>query len=235
MKKKNSTMINLTDRLKKEIKPISKSEISNISEEYLKDIINFSLIQEISPSVEIGNFLKEQTIKMFSIQAKSAILIGEILTNVHEKLSGQGSENGVYEKWLEINNFSRATAWRYRQRYSIYSKVNDDKKQIIATIPQNLISEIYKNEDLEGIINIINECSDKKEVVNSLNDILELETRKIESKKIEDEKKAEIFETFEVKNYISILATIEEKVNKLSSEEKKELEKHLKSIEKLLK
>ena len=227
MKKNNSTIMNLSDRLKKEIKAPPKNEITTISEEHLKDIINFSLISEISPTEEIGNYLKEQTIKLFTIQAKSAILLGEIFTNVYEKLGGQGSENGTYEKWLEINNFSRATAWRYRQRYFVYSKVNENKKQIIATIPQSLISEIYKSEDFEGIISIINDCKDKTDVINSLNSILELSNKKIEHKKES--------EVFEVKNYIPILATIEEKVNKLSDEEKKELEKHLKSIKKLLK
>lgn len=230
VRKTNSTMMNLTDRLKKEIKPISKSEISNIPEEHLKDIIDFSLIQEISPSIEIENFLKEQTIKMFSIQAKSVILLGEIFTNVYEKLGGQGSENGIYEKWLDINNFSRATAWRYRQRFSIYSRVNENKKPIIATIPQSLINEISKSEDFEGIINIINDSMDKAEVINSLNNILG-----ISNKKIDDKKENETFETFEVKNYIPIFELFEEKVNKLSNQEKKELEKHLKSIEKLLK
>lgn len=223
-------MMNLSDRLKKEIKAPPKNEITTISEEHLKDIINFSLISEISPTEEIGNYLKEQTIKLFTIQAKSAILLGEIFTNVYEKLGGQGSENGTYEKWLEINNFSRATAWRYRQRYFVYSKVNENKKQIIATIPQSLISEIYKSEDFEGIISIINDCKDKTDVINSLNSILELSNKKIEHKK-----ESEVFQVFEVKNYIPILATIEEKVNKLSDEEKKELEKHLKSIKKLLK
>lgn len=230
MKKNNSTMMNLSNRLKKEIKAPPKNEITTISEEHLKDIINFSLISEISPTEEIGNYLKEQTIKLFTIQAKSAILLGEVFTNVYEKLGGQGSENGTYEKWLEINNFSRATAWRYRQRYFVYSKVNENKKQIIATIPQSLINEIYKSEDFEGIVSIINDCKDKTDVINSLNSILELSNKKIEHKK-----ESEVFQVFEVKNYIPILATIEEKVNKLSDEEKKELEKHLKSIKKLLK
>lgn len=233
VRKTNSTMMNLTDRLKKEIKPISKSEISNIPEEHLKDIIDFSLIQEISPSIEIENFLKEQTIKMFSIQAKSVILLGEIFTNVYEKLGGQGSENGIYEKWLDINNFSRATAWRYRQRFSIYSRVNENKKPIIATIPQSLINEISKSEDFEGIINIINDSMDKAEVINSLNNILGISNKKIDNKK--ENETFETFETFEVKNYIPIFESFEEKVNKLSNQEKKELEKHLKSIEKLLK
>lgn len=230
MKKNNSTMMNLSDRLKKEIKAPPKNEITNISEEHLKDIIDFSLIKEISPTEEIENFLKEQTIKMFSIQAKSVILLGEIFTNVYEKLGGQGSENGVYEKWLDINNFSKATAWRYRQRYFVYSKVNESKKHIISTIPQNLISEIYKNEDLEGIINIINDSTDKADVIKSLNNIFG-----ISNKKIEHKKEKEIFETFEVKNYIPIFESFEEKVSKLNNEEKKELKKHLKSIEKLLK
>lgn len=230
MKKNNSTMMNLSNRLKKEIKAPPKNEITTISEEHLKDIIDFSLISEISPTEEIGNYLKEQTIKLFTIQAKSAILLGEVFTNVYEKLGGQGSENGTYEKWLEINNFSRATAWRYRQRYFVYSKVNENKKQIIATIPQSLINEIYKSEDFEGIVSIINDCKNKTDVINSLNSILELSNKKIEHKK-----ESEVFQVFEVKNYIPILATIEEKVNKLSDEEKKELEKHLKSIKKLLK
>lgn len=182
MKKNNSTMMNLSNRLKKEIKAPPKNEITTISEEHLKDIINFSLISEISPTEEIGNYLKEQTIKLFTIQAKSAILLGEVFTNVYEKLGGQGSENGTYEKWLEINNFSRATAWRYRQRYFVYSKVNENKKQIIATIPQSLISEIYKSEDFEGIVSIINDCKDKTDVINSLNSILELSNKKIEHK-----------------------------------------------------
>lgn len=226
--KKNQTMINLSDRLKKEIAPVIKSQLS-IPEDELKDIINFSLINELSQDDGIKLFLKEQTVKLFNIQVKNIILIGEILTNVFEELSKQGSPEGVYEKWLSINNFNRTTAWRYRQRFVIYNKVNENKKNMIATLPQAIINDLFKNDDLESVIILINNSTSKNEIMKFI------ETNK-DDNKIEIKEISEInnIEKFEIKSFIPIFENIDEKIDLLNEKEKKELKKHLSEIQKIL-
>lgn len=222
--KKNKTMINLSDRLKKEIAPVVKNNIS-ISEDDLKDIIDFSLINEISENQEINLFLKKQTVKLFNIQVKNIILTGEILTNVFDELAKQGSQEGIYEKWLSINNFNRATAWRYRQRFLIYDKVNEDKKNIIASLSQKVINNLAKLDDIEKVINLVNNSLSKEEIINfaAIETIKEKETLVINE-----------IEEFEIRSFIPVFDNIEEKINLLNEKEKKLLKKHLAEIQKIL-
>lgn len=229
MKKNNSTMNALAERMKNEIKTNSNKDNNFLlKEDDLKDIIDFSLIKEISPTEEINSFLKDSTIKLFNIQSKSAILLGEVFSNVFDKLGSQGSENGLYEKWLSINNYNRSTAWRYRQRYVLYDKVNESKKQIIATLPYNIINELMKENDLEGVTCLVNDCSSKDEILEFI------KKNDYESQKTISNNKHHILETFEIKELIPTPEKIDENLNKLNEKEKFELQKYLEKINKIL-
>lgn len=231
MKKNNLTVNRLKDRLKEDLKKESSNKTLSVDgflkEEDLKDVIDFNSITEISTSDEINSFLKEQTIKLFNTQSKNALMLGEIFSVVHEKLSSPGSEEGIYEKWLEINNFNKTTAWRYRQRYFLYSKVESNKKNIVATLPYSLINELLKNQDIDGCVKLINNSLDKKDLLQ----ILSSSEKKIENR---SEKDIVEFKGLEIKNYIPLFENLEERVNKLDDKKKKELQKHLNIIEKLL-
>lgn len=217
--------INITNRLKEQLQEKGKKEeietIDNtIKEEELKDILDLDGISSISEDQELVEFLKESTIKLFNIQAKSVVLIGEVLTNVFERLSKQGSQDGVYEKWLKLNNFNKQTALRYRKRYFVYNQANTENKNIVLTLPQNVIDVMYENEEH---IKLLNNGISKKELINSINDL-----------KIEDKREYSNFIEFDFKEYKNLFFEFDKKIENLKEKEKMELQKHLKKIEEIL-
>lgn len=217
--------INITNRLKEQLQEKGKKEeieiIDNtIKEEELKDILDLDGISSISEDQELVEFLKESTIKLFNIQAKSVVLIGEVLTNVFERLSKQGSQDGVYEKWLKLNNFNKQTALRYRKRYFVYNQANTENKNIVLTLPQNVIDVMYENEEH---IKLLNNGISKKELINSINDL-----------KIEDKREYSNFIEFDFKDYKNLFFEFDKKIENLKEKEKMELQKHLKKIEEIL-
>lgn len=226
MKKNNLTVNRLKDRLKEDLEKevILENKENLLKEEDLKEVVDFNLINEISKIDEIKLFLKEQTIKLFNIQSKNVLLLGEIFMIVHEKLSSPGSEEGVYEKWLDINNFNKTTAWRYRQRYMLYLKVKEDKKIIIASLPYGVINTLLKNREFEDVVNIVDSFNNKKELLDFIQE--DLQVKKINKK--------DRFEDFEIKNYFVLFENLEEKVEKLDDNKKHEVKKHLDILEKLL-
>lgn len=217
--------INITNRLREQLQEKGKKEeieiIDNtIKEEELKDILDLDGINSISEDQELVEFLKESTIKLFNIQAKSVVLIGEVLTNVFEKLSKQGSQDGVYEKWLKLNNFNKQTALRYRKRYFVYNQANTENKNIVLTLPQNVIDVMYENEEH---IKLLNNGISKKELINNINDL-----------KIEDKREYSNFMEFDFKDYKNLFFEFDKKIENLKEKEKMELQKHLKKIEEIL-
>lgn len=217
--------INITNRLKEQLQEKGKKEeiemIDNsIKEEELKGILDLDEINSISEDQELVKFLKESTVKLFNIQAKSVVLIGEVLTNVFEKLSKQGSQEGVYEKWLKLNNFNKQTALRYRRRYFVYNQVNIENKNVVLTLPQNIIDVMYEHKEH---IKLLNDGVSKKDLINSINNL-----------KIEDKREYSNFIEFDFKNYKNIFFDFDKKIESLKEKEKIELQKHLKKIEEIL-
>lgn len=111
---------------------------------------------------DIKDFLKNESFKLINIQAKSSLELGEIFNNVFNKLSKQGSSNGLYENWLELHGYNKKTALRHRKRFELYSEVDENKKNIVALLPVRTIEELYK--DKKTSIELIN----KAESVDSL-------------------------------------------------------------------
>lgn len=217
--------INITNRLKEQLQEKGKKEeieiIDNtIKEEELKDILDLDGINSISEDQELVEFLKESTIKLFNIQAKSVVLIGEVLTSVFEKLSKQGSQDGVYEKWLKLNNFNKQTALRYRKRYFVYNQANTENKNIVLTLPQNVIDVMYESEEH---IKLLNNGISKKELINNINNL-----------KVEDKREYSNFIEFDFKGYKNLFFEFDKKIENLKEKEKMELQKHLKKIEEIL-
>lgn len=224
--KKNATMVNLLSRFEEDTK-ISYQENNLLMEDKLKEIIDFSILDEITPNIETKKLLEEYTIKLLNIQANSTIALGMIFTEIYDKLALKGSENGVYEKWLSINNFNKTTAWRYRQRYMIYNSVSEEKKAIVAILPQNIIKEIH-NLGIEESVGIINNSENKEKIIEFFTPI-----GIIENKRSEKNNKDEV----EIRDYDFIFKKIEEKkckIDELEEEKRKELNKYLKKIEEIL-
>lgn len=217
--------INITNRLKEQLQEKGKKEENIvidkvITEDELKDVLDLEVINSISEDKELVSFLKENTIKLFNIQAKSVILIGEVLTEVFERLSKQGSSEGIYEKWLKLNNFNKQTALRYRKRYFVFNEVKEDSKNIVLTLSQNIIDKIYENKEL---IELLNNGASKRELINNIN------TKNIGLK----EEKLDLID-FSFKNYINLFSDFDKKIETLKEKEKIELQKYLEKINKIL-
>lgn len=217
--------INITNRLKEQLQEKGKKEENIvidkvITEDELKDVLDLEVINSVSEDKDLVSFLKENTIKLFNIQAKSVILIGEVLTEVFERLSKQGSSEGIYEKWLKLNNFNKQTALRYRKRYFVFNEVKEDSKNIVLTLSQNIIDKIYENKEL---IELLNNGASKRELINNIN------TKNIELK----EEKLDLID-FSFKNYINLFSDFDKKIETLKEKEKIELQKYLEKINKIL-
>ncbi|MGX6592736.1 hypothetical protein [Cetobacterium ceti] len=224
MKNKSKMANSLMERLKKDLtneKQMPSVE-KKLDEENLKGIIDFNLIKNLTEDKDLQNFLKEESIKLFSIQSKAVIELGKIFNDVYDKLSKQGSADGLYEKWLSLNNFNKTTAWRYRQRFELFSKVEEDKKNMIAILPYGIINNLYKNYQFEEIIKIIN-TNDNKE---ALKEVIINKELNLEEKKISEFKEVE---------YKIFSKSIQNKIENLEDEKRKKIEEYVREIEKLLK
>lgn len=217
--------ISITNRLKEQLQEKGKKDENIvvdkiITEDELKDILDLEVINSISEDKDLVNFLKENTLKLFNIQAKSVILIGEVLTNVFERLSKQGSSEGIYEKWLKLNNFNKQTALRYRKRYFVFNEANEESKNIVLTLSQNIIDKIYENKEF---IELLNNGISKRELINT-----------IKAKNIECEEESWNLIDFSFKNYINLFSNFDKKIETLKEKEKIELQKYLEKINKIL-
>lgn len=216
---------NITNRLKEQLQEKGKKEETIvvdkvITEDELKDVLDLEVINSISEDKDLVNFLKENTLKLFNIQAKSVILIGEVLTDVFERLSKQGSSEGVYEKWLKLNNFNKQTALRYRKRYFVFNEAREESKNIVLTLSQNIIDKIYENKEF---IELLNNGISKRELINNIN-----------AKNIEVKEENWNLIDFSFKNYINLFSDFDKKIETLKEKEKLELQKYLEKINKIL-
>lgn len=216
---------NITNRLKEQLQEKGKKEETivvdkAITEDELKDVLDLEVINSISEDKDLVKFLKENTLKLFNIQAKSVILIGEVLTDVFERLSKQGSSEGVYEKWLKLNNFNKQTALRYRKRYFVFNEAKEESKNIVLTLSQNIIDKIYENKEF---IELLNNGISKRELINNIN-----------AKNIEAKEENWNLIDFSFKNYINLFSDFDKKIETLKEKEKLELQKYLEKINKIL-
>lgn len=217
--------INITNRLKEQLQEKGKKEENIvvdkvITEDEIKDVLDLEVINSVSEDKNLVNFLKENSIKLFNIQAKSVILIGEVLTDVFERLSKQGSSEGIYEKWLKLNNFNKQTALRYRKRYFVFNEVKEESKNIVLTLSQSMIDKIYENKEF---IELLNNGTSKRELINNLN-----------AKNIELKEENRDLIDFSFKNYINLFSDFDKKIETLKEKEKIELQKYLEKINKIL-
>lgn len=147
-------MSNIEDRFQKLIKEREETTGTKalITEDnpnfYLEKTLDFSILKEITSDQEIVSFLELKMKEIISLQAKSSLYLGKILSEINEELSKKGSPEGVYVKFLEINNMNKTTALRYRKRWELYNLVSSHSKHIIALLSHREIHELYKNQDI---------------------------------------------------------------------------------------
>lgn len=210
---------------KQEVKVIEESkEVLELDNE----LVDYKLIDEITEDSNLRGYLKEKTHKLLLVQTNGILEIGKLLIEVKEEIGKQGSSEGIYEKWLELNGIKKTTAFRYRKRYELFSIVNSERKGFVATLPVRIIEEIAKREDNDIYVKMINKGTTKEELENLL---LEKEEEKVKSLSSVQERT-----DFEIMNKILLFQNIrEEDLKNIDKEKKIKLDSYLKKIEQLLK
>lgn len=175
---------------------------------------------------EKGEFLKQKSYEISLISVKGALALGKIFEEVYQELGKDKNSSegeGIYLEWLKTNNYSRVTAWRYRQKYNLYMKVNEKGKELIALLPFDLIALLSKEED--EYIDLINQGITKEELKGLLlqGHIKENIENKIQLKKVDDF------------NFLEIGKVFNEKYSSLKEKDKVEVRKLLEKLEKILK
>ena len=151
---------------------------------------------------EKGEFLKQKSYEISLISVKGALALGKIFEEVYQELGKDKNSNegeGIYLEWLKTNNYSRVNAWRHRQKYNLYMKVDEKGKELVALLPFDLIALLSKEED--EYIDLLNKGITKEELKELLlqEQIKESSERKNELKKVDDFNFLEIGKVFNEK------------------------------------
>lgn len=179
-------------------------------------------------SSEKGEFLKQKSYEISLISVKGALALGKIFEEVFQELGKDKKSQegeGIYLEWLKTNNYNRVTAWRYRQKYNLYTKVNENGKELVALLPFDLIALLSKDED--EYIDLINRGITKKELKELLlQEKIEINTKKeIELKKVVD---------FDLFNFSKLEENFNQKYSSLKEKDQIEVRKLLEKLEKIL-
>lgn len=126
--------------------------------------------QIYTKETEIGEYLKEKTIELYTIQAKGSLALGKVFSEVYDKLI---SKRGLYEAWIAENNFNKRTALRHRKRYSLYKIAPTDRaRSIVAVLPVNAIELADKIEDEKLLSDYLEIAKDKKDFIEEIEKIV---------------------------------------------------------------
>ena len=179
-------------------------------------------------SSEKGEFLKQKSYEISLISVKGALALGKIFEEVFQELGKDKKSQegeGIYLEWLKTNNYNRVTAWRYRQKYNLYTKVNENGKELVALLPFDLIVLLSKDED--EYIDLINRGITKEELKELLlQEKIEINTKKeIKLKKVVD---------FDLFNFSKLEENFNQKYSSLKEKDQIEVRKLLEKLEKIL-
>lgn len=188
-------------------------------------IIQSNIYSDFTEDKELIDYLNKKTMELLKINGVGNIAIGKELTEVFEKLSSQGSNDGLYTKFLEVSGYKQDTALRYRKRYELFTRVSTPAaKQIISLLPVRVLENLYKNQELLNQID--KEQIEYKEAVNIIKnkkDVILIE--EIKTEKI----------NFELTELSLLKEEIENKYENLPEKNQEKLKKLLLEIKNLLK
>lgn len=183
-----------------------------------------NLYEGIIEDKELIEYLNLKTINLLKINGNGNIAIGKELTDVYEKLSKQGSSEGIYTKFLEVSGYKPDTALRYRKRYELFSKsTNNSIKQIISILPVKLIEKLYKSQELLPNLDVLKEATSEdviKLIIGEEQPVIEIKNK---------ERKVRSF------NFSEIEKAFDERYLELEEKEKEQVDKLLEKLGKLLK
>lgn len=188
-------------------------------------IIPSDIYSDFTVDKELIDYLNKKTLELLKINGMGNIAIGKELTEVFEKLSGQGKADGLYTKFLTVSGYKQDTALRYRKRYELYKKANSNAtKQIISVMPVKMIEALYKEQELLNEIDKEQiEYKEAVSIIKNKKDVILIE--EIETEKID----------FELTELSFLKEEIENKYENLPEKNQEKLKKLLLEIKNLLK
>ena len=181
------------------------------------------LYNDLTDDKNLIEFLNKKTLELLTINGAGNIIIGKELTEVFEKLAGQGKD-GLYTRFLLVSGYKQDTALRYRKRYELYKKAsNNSAKHIISIMPVKAVEKLYKEQELLEKIDV--EGIEYQAAVDIIN-------KKVEPLLIEESPKEEL--VFKMEELTFLQTQIKEKYDNLNQKEKDKLNKLLCEIKSLL-
>lgn len=215
----------LREELKNEIVAIQKKPEQNLLSLSLKAEFDkrLSVFDEIE-DIEIRNYLKGKSTELFLKGADYSLYAGRVGQEVFEELGRKGSPEGLYTRWVELCGFSESTMKRYRNKWEVFSSVDDKVKPFILLLSHKQISKILKNSEIKELIYSANEVT-----YEDLLSIVEEE----KNKKLIEQPSEILFspEDFNVENFVSMIHN----TDKMTEDKKKRFYKLLGEITKLMK
>lgn len=148
----------IDEKLKDLLNSRKQKKVSEKPQEEKKSLLIKNINKEIfqiTGDDEVNSFLKEKSLEVLNLQARTSLTLGKIFSEVELRLAGN-RYTGCYVKWLEFNGFNKMTALRHRNRYKLYTLCEDDfSKEVVAKLPYRQINDICKNENPQSIIRTI--------------------------------------------------------------------------------
>lgn len=173
--------------------------------------------------LEINEFLKLKAYELITINSKATLTLGKIFTEIFEKLGN--NRVGTYEKFIKELGYNVRTVQRYRMRFELYSKVqNENSKSLIALLPVKYLEKLMG--ERERVLPLLESGITKEELIKSLDTDKPL----IEDRNEEITISSEIFKNL----LLDLSLKAEAKEKKLTDREKLKLKKLLEQIESIL-
>lgn len=172
-----------------------------------------------------NEFLKVKAYELVTVNSKATLALGKIFTEVFEKLGN--NRVGTYEKFIKELGYNVRTVQRYRARYELYNKVNNESaKSLVAILPVKYLENIIADEEM--YLPLLQEGITKDELVEKINQ--NKQTPLVENKHDEI-----VISSNLVKDLLLDLSMkAEEKEKELTLKEKLKLKKLLEQIELIL-
>ena len=169
-----------------------------------------------------NEFLKIKAYELVTISSKATLALGRIFTEVFEELGN--NRIGTYEKFIKELGYNVRTVQRYRARYELYNKVNnEDSKSLIAILPVKYLEKIMSDE--EHYLPFLQVGITKDELVEKIEQNKQLPL-------VEDKQEEIVISSNLVKDLLLDLSMkAEEKEKELTNKEKLKLKKLLEEIE----
>lgn len=221
----------IRSKVEEELRQELKNEVIVVEKKSEKSLLSISLKEEFDrrlavfddiEDMEIRNYLKGKSTELFLKGADYYLYAGRVGQEVFEELGRKGSPEGLYTKWVELSGFSESTMKRYRNKWEVFSSVNNKVKPFILLLSHAQIGKILKTPEIKELIYSADEVT-YEDIIYIINGEQPKLPKQPEEIKFPEE--------FNIDNFNNMFNNLE----KLPEEKKEKFYKLLKEITRLMK